>query len=74
MAFERQVVFPDRHPQVAPVGSALVRLADPGRRIKRNFRPWGTHALPAQVTLPLYCLRSRPVGTRSGIGSAGASR
>jgi hypothetical protein len=34
MAFERQVVFPDRHPQLELVGSALVRLDDLGREIK----------------------------------------
>ena len=74
MAFERQVVFPDRDPQVALVGSALVRLDDLGREIKRSVGPWGIQALPAQATLPRHCLRSPPVGTQSWIGSAGASR
>ena len=74
MAFERQVVFPDRDPQVALVGSALVRLDDLGGEMKRNVCPWGIQALPAQATLPLHFLRSRRVGTQSGIGSAGASR
>jgi hypothetical protein len=74
MAFERQVVFPDRHPQVALVGSALVRLDDLGREIKRNVCPCGIQALGLQATLAPHFLRSRRVGTQSGIGSPGASR
>jgi hypothetical protein len=74
MAFERQAVFPARHPQVALVGSALVRLDDLGREIKPSVCACGIQALRAQATLPLHFLRGRPVGTQSRIGSAGASR
>lgn len=37
--FERQVEFLDRHPQVALVGSSVVRIDESGREIKRSDCP-----------------------------------
>ncbi len=74
--FARQVEFLDRHPPVAVVGTAVVRIDDQGREIKRNTVPT-SHAEIVEAlreytcfTHPSVMLRAEAVAAVGGYRSA----
>lgn len=62
--FTRQVEFLDRHPQVAVVGSAVVRIDAAGREIKRNVCPT-SHAEIVQALREYTCFTHPTVMLRA---------
>jgi glycosyl transferase family 2 len=62
--FARQVEFLDRHPAVAVVGSAIVRVDAAGREIKRNVCPT-THAAIVEALREYTCFTHPSVMLRA---------
>lgn len=62
--FAQQVDFLDRHPQVAVVGTAVMRIDAAGREIKRNFCPT-SHAEIVQALREYTCFTHPTVMLRA---------